>query len=187
MGVKSLSRPNLVPVRQGHPRSMAWRSSLIANLNSTAPRCVPTTGAHACHWGGGQHNHRPLLRGDDDLGAQPHLALQQFCVELLHQLLLDLTLLGFKAHEVQVELTLLLFGRIGQGLHSPANHLTHVLGHHRGPLGLFHTFNFGCDNHNHLALHQLVDYKVTKMEATIENIASFTSTSELLVLRPMSS
>ncbi len=161
VGVKSSSRPNLVPTRQGHPRSMAWRSSLIANLNSTAPRCVLTTGAHTCHRGGSQHNHRPLLRGDNDLSAQPHLALQQYYVELLHQLLLDLTLLGFKAHEVQVELALLLFGCIGQGLHSLADHLTHVLGHHRGPLGLFHTFSFGCDNRNHLALHQLVDCKVT--------------------------
>jgi hypothetical protein len=67
-----------------------------------------------------------LPRGGDDLGAQFHLALQQLYVESLHQLLFDLALLGLEVHEVQVKL--LLFGCINQGLHNPANHLAHVLG-----------------------------------------------------------
>jgi hypothetical protein len=55
---------------------------------------------------------------------------------------------------------LLLFGCISQGLHSSANHLTHVLGHHRGPLGLFYRLNLGCYSRNCLALYQLVNRKV---------------------------
>jgi hypothetical protein len=40
---------------------------------------------------------------------------------------LSFTLLGLEAREVQVELALLLFGRVSQGLHNPANHLAHFL------------------------------------------------------------
>jgi hypothetical protein len=62
---------------------------------------------------------------------------------------------------MQVELALLLFGRIGQGLHNPADHLAHILGHHRGLLGLLHKCGLSCDSHSYFALHQLVDRKVT--------------------------
>jgi len=91
---------------------------------------------------------------------QLHLALQQLYVEPLHQLLIDFTLLGFKAREAQVELAFLLFGRISQGLHNPVDHLAHVLSHHRGPFRLLCRCNLGCGSHNCLALHQLVDRKV---------------------------
>jgi hypothetical protein len=62
--------------------------------------------------------------------VQPHLALQQLCVEPLHQLLFCLTFLGLEAHEMQVDVALLLYGRISQGLHNSANHLVHVFGYH---------------------------------------------------------
>jgi hypothetical protein len=38
VGVRSSSRPNLVPARPLHPCSVTWRSSLVANLSSTALR-----------------------------------------------------------------------------------------------------------------------------------------------------
>jgi hypothetical protein len=50
--------------------------------------------------------------GSNDLYTQLHLALQQLCVEPLHQLIFGLTLFSLKTYEVQVELTLLLFGRV---------------------------------------------------------------------------
>jgi len=53
-----------------------------------------------------------LPRGDNDLGVQLHSTLQQLYVEPLHQLLLDLAFLGLEARETQVDLVLLLFGRI---------------------------------------------------------------------------
>jgi hypothetical protein len=37
VGVRSSSRPNLVLAKPLHPRSVAWRSSLVANLSSTTP------------------------------------------------------------------------------------------------------------------------------------------------------
>jgi len=40
VGVRSSSRPNLVPARPLRPHNAAWQSSLIINLSSTAPRCV---------------------------------------------------------------------------------------------------------------------------------------------------
>ncbi len=89
----------------------------------------------------------------NDLSMQLHLALQQFCVEPLHQLLLGLALVGLESHEAQVKLMLLLFGRIGQGLHNLVDHLMHILGHHRGPLGLPYKCNIGCESCSHLALH----------------------------------
>ncbi|CAM6017495.1 unnamed protein product [Sphagnum balticum] len=45
--MRSLSRPNLVFTRPLHPRSVAWRSSLITNLNNTTLRCVLTVEAKA--------------------------------------------------------------------------------------------------------------------------------------------
>ncbi len=69
-------------------------------------------GACTHHRGEGSRNSMPLSRGSDSLDAQLHLALQQLCVELLHQLLLNLALLGLKAREAQVELTLFLFKRV---------------------------------------------------------------------------
>jgi hypothetical protein len=94
-----------------------------------------------------------LSRGRDDLGAQPHLALQQLYVELLQQLLLSLTLLGLETHEASVELTFLLFGYISQGLHSSAAHLVHIFGHHRGPLGFLYKRNLSYDNCSRFAFH----------------------------------
>jgi hypothetical protein len=41
MGVKSSSRPNFVPTRPLHLRSVAWRSSLVANLSNTVSRHTP--------------------------------------------------------------------------------------------------------------------------------------------------
>jgi hypothetical protein len=40
VGVRSLSRPNLVPTRPLHLRNVTWRSSLVANLSSTALGCA---------------------------------------------------------------------------------------------------------------------------------------------------
>ncbi len=37
VGVRSSSRPNLVPARPLRPRSATWWSSLVANLSNTAP------------------------------------------------------------------------------------------------------------------------------------------------------
>ncbi len=62
-----------------------------------------------CHWGGGPCSCRPLPHGGNDLGVQPYSALQQLCVEPLHQLLFNLALLGLEAHDAQVELALFLF------------------------------------------------------------------------------
>ncbi len=67
---------------------------------------------HAYHRRGGPHNHRSLSSGGGNLDTQPHLAFQQFYVELLHELLFNLTLLGLEAHEAQVELVLLLFRHV---------------------------------------------------------------------------
>ncbi len=47
-GVKSSSKPSLVPAKPLHPRNVAWRSSLVANFNSTASRRVLATTAEAC-------------------------------------------------------------------------------------------------------------------------------------------
>ncbi len=55
---------------------------------------------------------------------------------------------------------LLLFGRVDQGLHSLADHLAHVFGHHCGPFGLLRKRSLDCDYCNCLALHQLVDRNV---------------------------
>jgi hypothetical protein len=41
------SRPNLVPARPLRPHSAAWRSSLVANLSSTVPGRAPTAEAKA--------------------------------------------------------------------------------------------------------------------------------------------
>jgi hypothetical protein len=46
-GVRSYSRPNLVPARPLRLRNTTWRSSLVANLSSTALRHTPTTKAEA--------------------------------------------------------------------------------------------------------------------------------------------
>ncbi len=48
VGVRFLFRPNLVPVRPLRFRSVAWRSSFVANLNSIALGHVPVVGAEAC-------------------------------------------------------------------------------------------------------------------------------------------
>jgi len=47
VGVRSLSRPNLVPTRPSHLRNAAWQFSLVANLNSITLRRTPTTKAEA--------------------------------------------------------------------------------------------------------------------------------------------
>ncbi len=140
VGMRFLSRPNLVPVKPLRPRNVAWWSSLIANLSNTTLGCAFVVG------GGGLHSRRLLLCGGDDLGMQLHLALRQLCVEPLHQLFLNLALLGLKALEAQVELVFFLFRHVDQGLHSPVDHLAHVLSHHRGPLGLFCRHSLGCDS-----------------------------------------
>ncbi len=69
-------------------------------------------GVRACRRGEGPRSHKPLPHGDDDLGAQPHLTLQQLCVESLHQFLFGLALLNLEAHDAQVQLALPLFGCI---------------------------------------------------------------------------
>ncbi len=46
-GVRSSSKPNLVPVRPLCLRSATWRSSIVTNFNITAPGRVPTTRAEA--------------------------------------------------------------------------------------------------------------------------------------------
>lgn len=48
VGMRFSSRPNLVPTRPLCLHSAAWRSSLIANLSSTALRHAPIIGAEAC-------------------------------------------------------------------------------------------------------------------------------------------
>ncbi len=159
-GVRSSSKPSLVPARPLRPRSVAWWSSLVANFNNTVlgqafvvEAKARRVGASSRCGSGSPQSHKPLPRGDDNLGVQLHLALQQLCVELLHQFLYDLAFLGLKAHEAQVKFAFLLFGRIGQGLHSPVDHLAHVLGHHCGPLGLLHKRSLGYDSRGRLMLH----------------------------------
>ncbi|CAM6027041.1 unnamed protein product [Sphagnum balticum] len=49
---------------------------------------------------------------------------------------------------------------VGEGVHSPADDLAHIFGHHYGPFGLRHRRNLGYDNRNRLALYQLVDRKI---------------------------
>ncbi len=39
-GVRSSSRPSFVPARPLRPRSVAWWSSLVANLSNTTPGCA---------------------------------------------------------------------------------------------------------------------------------------------------
>jgi hypothetical protein len=46
VGVRSSSKPNLVPVRPLRPRSAAWQSSFVAHLNNTTPRHAPTAGVN---------------------------------------------------------------------------------------------------------------------------------------------
>ncbi len=58
------------------------------------------TRACAYRQGRGPCSQRPLSHDNDDLGAKLHSALQQLCVELLHQLSLGLALLGLEAYEV---------------------------------------------------------------------------------------
>ncbi len=48
VGMKSLSRLNLVLAKPLHPRSVTWRSSLVANLNSTVSGRMPTIEVEAC-------------------------------------------------------------------------------------------------------------------------------------------
>ncbi len=48
VGVRSSSRPNLVPARPLCPCSAAWRSSFVVNLSSTAPRRALAIEVEAC-------------------------------------------------------------------------------------------------------------------------------------------
>ncbi len=48
VGVRSSSRPNLVPARPLPPRNAAWRSSLVANLSNTAPGRALIVEVEAC-------------------------------------------------------------------------------------------------------------------------------------------
>ncbi len=48
VGVRSSSRPSLVPARPLRPCSTTWQSSLIVNLSSTMSRCALAAGAMAC-------------------------------------------------------------------------------------------------------------------------------------------
>jgi hypothetical protein len=48
VGVRSSSRPNLVPTRPLHPRNAIWRSSFVANLSSITPGCVLAIEVEAC-------------------------------------------------------------------------------------------------------------------------------------------
>ncbi len=122
--VRYLSRPSLVLAKPLRPRSAAWWFSFVANFNSILLGCTPVTWVEACVitncycmvvttlvrnliW---PYNNSVLS----------HYTSSFFC----------LTLLGLEAREMQVEVALLLYGRIGQGLHNPAHHLVHVLGYH---------------------------------------------------------
>ncbi len=53
VGVRFSSWPNLVHARPLHPRSAAWQSSLVANLNSTTPGRVFVVEVEACKVAGG--------------------------------------------------------------------------------------------------------------------------------------
>jgi len=154
VGVRSSSRPNLVPVRPLCPRSAAWQSSLIANLSSTAPRRALAVKVEACEVAGRYRvaattlthnfiwpcNNSVLSRYTSSFSVSPFLTS--------------------KPVRRRLSLRSSLFGCISQGLHNLANHLTHVLGHHCGPLGLFCRRNLGCDSRNRLVLYQTVNRKV---------------------------
>ncbi len=46
--VRSSSRPSFVVTKPLHPRSAAWRSSFVTNLNNTTPMHAPTVEVEAC-------------------------------------------------------------------------------------------------------------------------------------------
>ncbi len=54
VGMRSLSRPNMVPTRPLRPRNTAWWSSIVANLNNTASGSMLAIGVEArvvaCHY-----------------------------------------------------------------------------------------------------------------------------------------
>ncbi len=148
VGVRSSSRPNLVLVRPLRLRSPAWRSSLIVNLSSTVSGHAPTTKVEAHEVVGCCHMVATTLT-------------RSLIWPCKSSVLNCFTFFGFEAREAQFELALLLFGHVDQGFHNSADHLTHVLSHHRGPLGLLRERSLGCDDScSRLAFYQLVDRKV---------------------------
>ncbi len=155
MGVRSLSRPNLVPAKFVRPHSAAWQPSLVTNLSSITPRRMPAVGEEA------RVVARHYCVAVTTLARNLIWPYNSSVLSCCTSSFLISTFLRLEAYEAQVELVLLLFGRIGQGLHSPANHLVHIIGHHRGPLGFLHKCSLGCDNHSCLALHQLDDHKIS--------------------------
>ncbi len=46
--VRSLSRPNMIPTKPLHPRSTAWRSSFVANLNNITLGHMPIIKVEVC-------------------------------------------------------------------------------------------------------------------------------------------
>ncbi len=151
--VRSLSRPNFVFARPLCPHSAAWQSSFVANLSSTALGRMPAVEVEvrtiACHYHVAAttlarsfiwpYNSSVLNRCTSSFSISPSLASKP---------------------TTEVELALFLFGRISQDLHNSANHVAHIFGHHRGPLGFLCRSNLGCDSFGRLAFHQLVDRKV---------------------------
>ncbi len=138
-GVRSSSKSSLVLVRPLRFRNIAWRSSFVANLSNIASRHVPTVGAGAC-----------------TVAGHCHMAVMILACNLIwpyNNYVLSRALGPFRFRcpwpwnlKAQVELALLLFGCIGQGLHNLVDHLAYVLGHHHGPLGLLRRCNLGCDS-----------------------------------------
>jgi hypothetical protein len=147
VGVRFSSRPNLVPTKPLRLRIVAWRSSLVVNLSSTTLGRAPVAKAEACAVIG--HCRVATTTLARNLIWPCNNSVLSCCTNSFF----DFTFLGLEAHEAQVEIMLFLFGRIGQGLHIPADHSAHILNYHRGPFGLLRKRSLGCDNRSHLTLH----------------------------------
>ncbi len=149
VGMRSLSRPNLVPTRPLHPRNATWRFSLVANLSNTVPKHALTAKAKARTIAGRYHMTTTFLA---------HNFIWPYNNSVLSHYTSSFSIspsLASKPVRRRLSLRSTYLGAFG-----PANHLTHILGHHHGPLGLLHKHNFGYDSHSHLTFHQLVDCKV---------------------------
>ncbi len=161
---------------------------MVLTRRELEQHCV---GVRTRHSSEGLLSNRLLTRGSDNV--QLHLALQHFCVELLHQLILGLTLFSFESREAQVKFTLFLFRRIGQRLHSLVDHLAHVLGHHRGPLGFLCKCNIGCET---VVASRFISWLTARLPMATKDVMfsmvtsildNRTSIGELSVLRPITS
>jgi len=144
VGMKSSFRPNLVPARPLCPRSATWRFSFIVNLSNSASGCMLVVRAEA----------RAVVSccciAIMTLARSLILPYNNFVLSYCSSYFSVSHSLASNPVRCRLSLRSSYLGVSARGLHNLANHLANVLGYHRGPLGLFHTRNLGCDSRSHL-------------------------------------